>query len=158
MGGCIWQFVEEADGFINRIKRVKAQRYSEYVAFATALLSFLTLTIALFTQEISSGVTRHRTPRIPIPEDAKVLNILSWNVNGLRAVIAKSKHILFNLVQKHQPDVLCLQETKLQEIHVDSLRSLLPGYTSYWTCSTTKKVRWDIQIDFYPLISSHFYP
>lgn len=42
-------------------------------------------------------------------------------------------------MQKHEPDVLCLQETKLQEDHVEDLIQMIPGYRSYWSCSTVKK-------------------
>jgi exonuclease III len=42
-------------------------------------------------------------------------------------------------VKSHQPDVICLQETKLQEEHVPDYVDLIPGYTSYWSCSTVKK-------------------
>lgn len=36
--------------------------------------------------------------------------IISWNVNGLRSILGKN----FNqFVEEHQPDILCLQETKV---------------------------------------------
>lgn len=35
--------------------------------------------------------------------------------------------------------MLCLQETKLQEDHVEDLVDMIPGYRSYWSCSTNKK-------------------
>ncbi len=38
-------------------------------------------------------------------------NIISWNVNGIRAAEGKG---LFEWMQKVQPDILCLQETKAQ--------------------------------------------
>jgi len=40
-----------------------------------------------------------------------VFNILSWNVNGIRACAGKG---LFDFLAKDSPDVLCLQETKAQ--------------------------------------------
>ena len=40
-----------------------------------------------------------------------MLNILSWNVNGIRACAGKG---LFDFLAKDGPDVLCLQETKAQ--------------------------------------------
>jgi exodeoxyribonuclease-3 len=50
------------------------------------------------------------------------------------------------LVEKHDLDVLCLQETKLQDIHLDDpklkIRGHLleeQGYDAYYTCSTAKK-------------------
>ena len=37
--------------------------------------------------------------------------LFSWNVNGIRAVHKKGLFVPF--VEKHQPDILCLQETKI---------------------------------------------
>jgi exonuclease III len=43
-------------------------------------------------------------------------------------------------VSTHKPDVLVLQETKLQEMHVSAFETkLLPDYESYWTCSVVQK-------------------
>jgi len=38
--------------------------------------------------------------------------ILSWNVNGIRAVYKKN---FMDWFLKEQPDILCIQETKAQE-------------------------------------------
>jgi exodeoxyribonuclease-3 len=71
--------------------------------------------------------------------------IASWNVDGLRALVRKEPNALSNLCKKHDLDMLCLQETKLQESHLDdpklNLRGLLKedGYDDYWSCSTVKK-------------------
>lgn len=61
------------------------------------------------------------------------MRIISWNVNGLRAVHKKGLFLPF--IQKYKPDVLCLQETKAQE-HQSDID--LPGYEEYW-CSAEKK-------------------
>lgn len=55
------------------------------------------------------------------------MKLYSWNVNGIRAVIRKGTFKEF--VAKHQPDVLCLQETKAKQgqAEID-----LPDYTEYW--------------------------
>jgi exodeoxyribonuclease-3 len=55
------------------------------------------------------------------------MKLYSWNVNGIRAVINKGAFQKF--VAEHQPDVLCLQETKAKEGQavID-----LPGYSEYW--------------------------
>jgi len=50
--------------------------------------------------------------------DGDVLRAVSWNVNGLRAVLTKRPHVLAELLQKERPHLLCLQETKLQAMHV----------------------------------------
>lgn len=38
------------------------------------------------------------------------MKILSWNVNGIRAVIKKG---FLNFLKKAKPDILCLQEIKI---------------------------------------------
>ena len=52
--------------------------------------------------------------------------LISWNVNGLRAVMGKN---FMEDFKKLDADIFCLQETKLQEgqIELD-----LPGYFQYW--------------------------
>ena len=63
----------------------------------------------------------------------KSLTIMSWNVNGIRAVHRKGVFAPF--VEKYQPDILCLQETKaLQgQAEID-----LPEYEEYWNSATKK--------------------
>ena len=39
------------------------------------------------------------------------MKLVSWNVNGLRAVLGKG---FLDYVAAENPDILCLQETKLQ--------------------------------------------
>lgn len=57
----------------------------------------------------------------------KTLKLISWNVNGLRAVMRKDTFVPF--VKEHQPDILCLQETKAMQgqAEVD-----LPEYEEFW--------------------------
>jgi exodeoxyribonuclease-3 len=55
------------------------------------------------------------------------MKLYSWNVNGIRAVLTKGTFQTF--VKEHQPDVLCLQETKAKPDQVDLD---LPGYHLYW--------------------------
>ena len=61
------------------------------------------------------------------------MKIYSWNVNGIRAVINKGAFQEF--VAKHQPDVLCLQETKAQQgqAEID-----LPDYQEFWSSAEKK--------------------
>ena len=61
------------------------------------------------------------------------MKIISWNVNGIRAVHKKNLFIPF--VQQYDPDILCLQETKAMQSQseVD-----LPGYEEYWNSATRK--------------------
>lgn len=58
--------------------------------------------------------------------------LISWNVNGLRAVMGKN---FMEDFRKLDADVFCLQETKLQEgqIQLD-----LPGYFQYWNYAVKK--------------------
>ncbi len=59
------------------------------------------------------------------------MKIISWNVNGIRAVHNKGLFVPF--IEKYQPDILCLQETKaFQSQHeVD-----LSNYQEYWNSAT----------------------
>jgi len=61
------------------------------------------------------------------------MKIISWNVNGLRAVHRKELFLPF--VKKHKPDILCLQETKAQkgQAEID-----LPDYEEYWNAAKRK--------------------
>jgi exodeoxyribonuclease-3 len=60
------------------------------------------------------------------------VKIYSWNVNGIRAVIRKGDFQTF--IAAHQPDILCLQETKAKE---GQAKPDLVGYREYW-CSADK--------------------
>lgn len=55
------------------------------------------------------------------------MKLYSWNVNGIRAVINKGAFQEF--IKTHQPDILCLQETKAKQgqAEID-----LPEYEEYW--------------------------
>jgi exodeoxyribonuclease-3 len=61
------------------------------------------------------------------------MKIVSWNVNGIRAV--HNKGLFMPFIKKIKPDILCLQETKAEQ----SQSPLdLPDYEEYW-CSAKKK-------------------
>jgi exodeoxyribonuclease III len=65
------------------------------------------------------------------------LKLLSWNVNGIRAVVRKE--VFFEFLAKEKPDILCLQETKA---HPDQLNKDLlepESYTTFWSAHETKK-------------------
>lgn len=61
------------------------------------------------------------------------MKLYSWNVNGIRAVINKGAFQKF--MAEHQPDILCLQETKAQQGQavID-----LVGYEEYWNSAEKK--------------------
>jgi exodeoxyribonuclease-3 len=66
---------------------------------------------------------------------SKTLRLLSWNVNGLRAVLKKGFR---EFLLEHKPDILGLQETKAQEEQVTASLKELPD--GYWTfCSGARK-------------------
>jgi exodeoxyribonuclease III len=75
--------------------------------------------------------------------DSYTFRIASWNVAGLRAVMRNEPTALADLCRQHNLDMLCLQETKLQESHLEdpklNLRGCVEGYDDYWSCSTAKK-------------------
>lgn len=76
----------------------------------------------------------------PLPSDKKFVKLMSWNVNGLRALLKLESFSALQLAQREDFDVLCLQETKLQEKDVEAIKQgLLDGYdNSFWTCSVSK--------------------
>ncbi|MGB1874501.1 MAG: exodeoxyribonuclease III [Akkermansiaceae bacterium] len=59
------------------------------------------------------------------------MKLASWNVNGIRAVIKKN---FAQFISDHQPDILCLQETKARAEQVD-LPLELAGYRTYWNAA-----------------------
>ncbi len=60
------------------------------------------------------------------------MKLISWNVNGLRAVVKKGFEDIFTEIDA---DVFCLQETKLQEGQIDLE---LEGYHQYWNYAVKK--------------------
>lgn len=61
------------------------------------------------------------------------ITLISWNVNGLRAVLKKG---FLDFVAQHDPDILCLQETKAEQ---GQAVLDLPQYEELWCSSETKK-------------------
>ena len=55
------------------------------------------------------------------------MKIISWNVNGIRAVHKKGLFLPF--VEQYKPDIICLQETKA---HQNQSEVDLPDYEEYW--------------------------
>ena len=60
------------------------------------------------------------------------MKFISWNVNGLRAVVGKNFNQVF---EELDADIFCIQETKLQEGQIDLE---FPGYESYWNSADKK--------------------
>ena len=61
------------------------------------------------------------------------MKIISWNVNGIRAVIKKG---FYDFVDEYQPDILCIQETKAHKEQVDLDLSNYPY--QYWNSAVKK--------------------
>ena len=61
------------------------------------------------------------------------MKLVSWNVNGIRAVLRKDAFL--PMVKKLKPDILCLQETKAQQgqAEID-----LPDYEELWNSAEKK--------------------
>lgn len=65
------------------------------------------------------------------------MKIITWNVNGLRAIERKGE--LNNLIQKYSPDIICLQETKstVDQLHDDTRDK--QGYFSFFESAQNRK-------------------
>ncbi len=55
--------------------------------------------------------------------------LLCWNVNGIRAIKKKG---FFDWFYKESPEILCLQETKVNLDQLDEDFQNLKGYKAYW--------------------------
>jgi len=62
------------------------------------------------------------------------MNLISWNINGLNAIVKKD---FFESVNKLNPDILCLQETKVQDNVCRKILDSLTNYSVY--CSSAEK-------------------
>ena len=61
------------------------------------------------------------------------MKIISWNVNGIRAVIKKG---FYDFVNEYNPDIICIQETKA---HKDQVNIELDNYPfQYWNSAQKK--------------------
>ena len=64
------------------------------------------------------------------------LKLISWNVNGLRAVMKKDFLQTFATLDA---DVFAIQETKLQQPQLTQQMTEIGGYESFWSHAVTKK-------------------
>jgi exodeoxyribonuclease III len=65
------------------------------------------------------------------------MKIISWNVNGLRAIWKKGA--LQDLLEKENPDILILQETKSEVSQLTSEMINIKNYTSYFESAKNRK-------------------
>ena len=77
----------------------------------------------------------------PAPLSTSGFSLISWNVNGLRAPGRVDG--LTRLAAERRPDLMVLQETKLQAQHAEPMRealaSALPGYDAWFYSSVGRK-------------------
>lgn len=66
----------------------------------------------------------------------KKINILSWNVNGIRSVLQKG---FLDWLDQARPDILCLQETRANRIQLPAEVTSHKHYHSYWHSASLKK-------------------
>lgn len=63
------------------------------------------------------------------------MRIYTWNVNGLRSILKKG---FLDFIKDEDPDILCLQEIKLQEEQIDDEIKNLKGYYKYFSFANKK--------------------
>jgi len=71
-----------------------------------------------------------------MPKQKKTFKLISWNVNGLRAVMQKD---FLGSFEKLNADVLAIQETKLQQAQLAEKMARIDGYQSHWSHCEVKK-------------------
>jgi len=63
------------------------------------------------------------------------MKIISWNVNGIRAVAQKG---FLNWLKEESPDILCLQETKAHPEQLEPTLTSPEGYHTFWSAAKKK--------------------
>jgi len=67
---------------------------------------------------------------------SETITLLSWNVNGARAVYQKG---FLGWLAEAEPDILCLQETRAEEAQLPTEMARPAGYQAFWNASRRKK-------------------
>ena len=85
--------------------------------------------------QIKKKLTETAVEETKIPADftQDSVKIYTWNVNGIRAVISKNE--LQGFFKKYDPDILSLNETKVDEETITKLKikkNIPDGYQQYW--------------------------
>jgi exodeoxyribonuclease III len=65
----------------------------------------------------------------------KIIRIISWNVNGIRAAYRKG---LLEFMKEADADIYCFQETKAREEQLPSDLLEISGFNSYFSCPVRK--------------------
>mmetsp|Transcript_11017 Transcript_11017/g.25634 ORF Transcript_11017/g.25634 Transcript_11017/m.25634 type:complete len:555 (-) Transcript_11017:31-1695(-) len=92
-------------------------------------------------------LTRHWNAAAAEGEGSYTFTVVSWNVAGLRAFVKKQPDALKTLAEQYGADVICLQEHKLQDIHLDDpklklrdhFKEKIGDFEGSWSYSTKKK-------------------
>jgi exodeoxyribonuclease-3 len=66
----------------------------------------------------------------------KRIKLISWNVNGIRAVIKKD---FFRAFKQLDADIFAIQETKIQDSQLTDEMKNIARYQSFWSHATVKK-------------------
>ena len=65
--------------------------------------------------------------------------VMSWNVNGLKPLLAKHNNSLLDLIiALGSPEILMLQETKIEKKDVITEQVTAQGYVVFLSCSKTR--------------------
>jgi len=64
------------------------------------------------------------------------MKLVSWNVNGIRAIVKKGFHDFF---KEYEPNILALQETKAHISQLDDKIVNYKNYNSFWSSPIEKK-------------------
>jgi exodeoxyribonuclease-3 len=67
--------------------------------------------------------------------DKNFMKIISWNVNGIRAVAKKG---FADFLRSEKPDVICLQEIKIDDAARAKVQFDFAGYEEYWNPAQRK--------------------
>jgi exodeoxyribonuclease-3 len=81
------------------------------------------------------GVTPRRLSSAAKKDSAKTLRLISWNVNGLRAVEKKG---FVDIVQGLGPDIFAIQETKAHPEQLSDTLKQIDGYNAYFAQADKK--------------------
>ena len=78
-------------------------------------------------------------PKFPDDEN-KILKIIHWNINGIRPLLRKRE--LDDLIKEEDPDIICFNETKIDNELIEKLNLeniFNKTYKSIWYCAEEKK-------------------
>lgn len=77
------------------------------------------------------------------------MKIISWNVNGIRSILGQNpsrnfdkishENKLFEYIEKENPDIICIQETKADIEQIKEELRFPPGYFGYYNSCKSKK-------------------